>query len=129
MTEEAPHLLVDVPEEGIMVCTLNRPDRLNAISRQMMDLLTDAVLRFRDDPALKVMLIRATGRYLSSGADLRGDQKKISPTGNTARGIRENHRLNLNNMQQLWDEMEHIEKPIVVAHQATCVGGGLEMSL
>ena len=31
------------------------------------------------------------------------------------RGIRENHRLNLNNMQQLWDEMEHIEKPIVVA--------------
>jgi enoyl-CoA hydratase/carnithine racemase len=32
-------------------------------------------------------------------------------------------------MQQLWDEMEHIEKPFVVAHQAMCVGGGLEMSL
>lgn len=32
-------------------------------------------------------------------------------------------------MQQLWDEMEHVEKPIVVAHQAMCVGGGLEMSL
>ena len=32
-------------------------------------------------------------------------------------------------MQQLWDEMEHIEKPFVVAHHAMCVGGGLEMSL
>jgi enoyl-CoA hydratase/carnithine racemase len=32
-------------------------------------------------------------------------------------------------MQQLWDEIEHIEKPFVVAHHAMCVGGGLEMSL
>jgi enoyl-CoA hydratase len=127
---EAPHLLVDVPEDGIIVCTLNRPDKLNAITREMMDLLTDAVLRFRDTDELKVMLIRATGRYFSAGADLKsGNQRRISPTGHTARGIRENHRLNLNNMQQLWDEMEHIEKPFVVAHQAMCVGGGLELSL
>lgn len=131
MTSEAPHLLVEELPEGILVATLNRPEKLNAISRQMMDLLTDAVLRFRDTKELKVMLIRATGRYFSAGADLKsgGEQKRISPTEHTASGIRENHRLNLNNMQQLWDEMEHIEKPFVVAHQAMCVGGGLEMSL
>ncbi len=129
MTEEAPHLLTE-EVDGILIATLNRPDKLNAISRQMMDLLTEAVLRFRDTDTLKVMLIRSTGRYFSAGADLKsGNQKVISPTQHTARGIRENHRLNLNNMQQLWDEMEHIEKPIVVAHQAMCVGGGLEMSL
>ncbi|MDE8653473.1 enoyl-CoA hydratase/isomerase family protein [Novosphingobium album (ex Liu et al. 2023)] len=131
MTEEAPHLLTE-DREGILIATLNRPDKLNAISRQMMDLLTEAVLRFRDTPELKVMLIRSAGRYFSSGADLRGGQQNIvSPTAisTTARGIRENHRLNLNNMQQLWDEMEHIEKPFVVAHHAMCVGGGLEMSL
>lgn len=127
-TTEAPHLLTE-EQDGILIATLNRPDKLNSITAQMMELLTDAVLHFRDTEALKVMLIRSTGRYFSSGADLKGGQKKISPTGNTARGIRENHRLNLNNMQQLWDEMEHIEKPIVVAHHAMCVGGGLEMSL
>lgn len=132
MTEEAPHLLTEIVDGTILVATLNRPDKLNAISRQMMDLLTEAVLRLRDTPELKVMLIRSTGRYFSSGADLRGgDQNVVSPVYNSssARGIRENHRLNLNNMQQLWDEMEHIEKPIVVAHHAMCVGGGLEMSL
>jgi enoyl-CoA hydratase/carnithine racemase len=32
-------------------------------------------------------------------------------------------------MRQIWDEMEAIEKPFVVAHQGPCVGGGLEMSL
>ncbi|MET0363938.1 MAG: enoyl-CoA hydratase/isomerase family protein [Sphingobium sp.] len=128
-TIEAPHLLTE-ERDGILIATLNRPDKLNAITREMMDLLTDAVLHFRDTDALKVLLIRSTGRHFCSGADLKaGNQKKISPTGHTARGIRENHRLNLNNMQQLWDEMEHIEKPIVVAHHGMCVGGGLEMSL
>jgi len=131
MTDEAPHLLTE-EVDGILIATLNRPDKLNAISRQMMDLLTEAVLRFRETPELKVMLIRSAGRYFSSGADLRGgNQNIVSPvsTGGSARGIRENHRLNLNNMQQLWDEIEHVEKPFVVAHHAMCVGGGLEMSL
>lgn len=131
MTEEPPHLLTE-ESDGILIATLNRPDKLNAISRQMMDLLTDAVLRFRDTPELKVMLIRSAGRYFSAGADLRGgNQNIVSPVydSSSARGIRENHRLNLNNMQQLWDEMEHIEKPFVVANHAMCVGGGLEMSL
>lgn len=60
---------------------------------------------------------------------MKSGQRKISPTGQTASGIRENHRLNLNGMQQLWDEMEHIEKPIVAAIHAPCVGGGLELAL
>lgn len=132
LSEEAPHLLTE-DADGILIATLNRPDKLNAISRQMMDLLTEAVLRFRDTPELKVMLIRSTGRYFSSGADLRsGDRNIVSQVNvaaNSASKVRENHRLNLNNMQQLWDEMEHIEKPFVVAHHAMCVGGGLEMSL
>jgi enoyl-CoA hydratase/carnithine racemase len=126
---DTPPLLTEETADGILIATLNRPDRLNALDMATMDLLTAAVIRLRDTPELKVMLIRATGRYFCSGADLRGGQRKISPTGQTASGIRENHRLNLNGMQQLWDEMEHIEKPIVVAHHATCVGGGLEMSL
>jgi enoyl-CoA hydratase/carnithine racemase len=131
MMTQAPALLTEATEDGVLIATLNRPDKLNAINRETMELLTEAVLRLRDTHDLKVMLIRATGRYFSSGADLRGgeEQKKISPTGKTASGIRENHRLNLNNMQQLWDEMEHIEKPIVAAIHAPCVGGGLELAL
>jgi enoyl-CoA hydratase len=43
--------------------------------------------------------------------------------------IREMHRLKVHGMHRIYDEMEHIEKPIVVAHHAPCVGGGLELSL
>ena len=123
---EAPHLLTH--DDGpILIATLNRPDKLNALSAETMSLFEAAVHRFRDTPELRVMLIRATGRYFCAGADLRSGNGG-SPA-RTATAIRENHRLQLHGMQRIYDEMEHIEKPFVIAHHATCVGGGLEMSL
>jgi enoyl-CoA hydratase len=123
---EAPHLLID--EEGaILIATLNRPEKLNALSGQLMGLFESALHRFRDTPSLKVMLIRATGRYFSAGADLRSAEPETQPS--TASGIRERHRLQLHGMHRIYDEMEAIEKPIVVAHHANCLGGGLELSM
>ena len=125
MSEE-PHLLVDVVE-NILVATFNRPDKLNAMSGQMVDLIEQAVHRFRDTPELKVMLIKSKGRYFSAGADLKqgdGGERKWPEYGSE---VRESHRRLP--MRRVWDEMEGIEKPFVVAHHARCVGGSLEMSL
>jgi enoyl-CoA hydratase len=123
---EAPHLLTE-QDGAILIATLNRPDKLNALSGQMMALFETALHRFRDTPALKVMLVRATGRYFCAGADLRsGDDTGPARTGVA---VREKHRLKLHGMHRIYDEMEAIEKPIVVAHHAACVGGGLELSL
>jgi enoyl-CoA hydratase/carnithine racemase len=122
---EAPHLLVE-QDGAILIATLNRPEKLNALSAETMRLFEEALNRFRDTPELKVMLVRATGRYFCAGADLRGGS---TATNSTARSIRETHRRGLNGMHRIYDEMEAIEKPIVVAHHAACVGGGLELSL
>jgi enoyl-CoA hydratase/carnithine racemase len=123
-----------VAEDGpILICTLNRPEKLNALSSQVFKIYEEALLRFRDTPALKVLLIRATGRYFSAGADLFEGREKPEALDmawrESASGIREHHRLALSGMRRIYDEMEHIEKPIVVAHHAPCVGGGLELSL
>ena len=126
MSEE-PHLLVDVVEGNILVATFNRPDKLNAMSSQLMRLLEEAVGRFRDTPELRVMLIKSHGRYFSSGADLREGGGAGSSFPNTGSQVRESHRRLA--MRRVWDEMEGIEKPFVVAHHARCVGGSLEMSL
>jgi enoyl-CoA hydratase len=123
---DAPHMLV-TQEDGILIATLNRPDKLNALSNELMATFIEAVERFRDTPELKVMLIRAKGRYFSAGADLmEGGGDPMPATGS---GIREYHRTKMRGMQRIYDEMEAIEKPFVAAHQGTCVGGGLEMSL
>ena len=125
---EGPHLVVE--EEGaILISTLNRPEKLNALSGQTMALLEQALHRFRDTPTLKVMLIRATGRYFCTGADLHDRSGEPDAPVISGTAIREKHRLRLHGMHRIYDEMEHIEKPIVVAHQGPCVGGGLELSL
>jgi enoyl-CoA hydratase len=127
MSEE-PHLLTE--ESGpVFIATLNRPEKLNALSGAMMSLLEAAVHHFRDTPALKVMLIRARGRYFSAGADMLSGDPEGNARARTASGIRETHRRKLHGMHRIYNEMEAIEKPFVVAHQAPCVGGGLELSL
>lgn len=122
---EAPHLLTE-EDSGILIATLNRPEKLNALSGETMSLFEAALHRFRDTAELKVMLVRATGRYFCAGADLRSGSASLARTGSS---IRERHRLQLHGMHRIYDEMEAIEKPIVVAHHAPCMGGGLELSL
>jgi len=82
---DAPHLLTQ-DQDGILIVTLNRPDKLNALSAQTMALFEQALLRFRDTPELRVMLIRATGRYFCSGADLKSGGNPDYPR--TPSGIR-----------------------------------------
>lgn len=129
MTDE-PHMLVDVVDDNILVATFNRPEKLNAMSFELMRILEDAVDRFRDTPELRVMLIKSKGRYFSAGADLMqggaGQQRSFPTRGSQ---VRESHRRLPSGMRRVWDEIEGIEKPFVVAHHARCVGGSLEMSL
>jgi len=126
MSEE-PHLVTEDTGEGILIATLNRPGKLNAMTNQMFELFEQALIRFRDSPDLKVMLINAKGRYFTAGADLKEGDALERP--GTASAIREMHRVRQRGVHRIHDEMEHIEKPIVVAHHAMCVGGGIELSL
>src|SRR6201992_2028147 len=109
---DAPPMLVE-RDGAILIATLNRPEKLNAMTGEMMDLFREALFEFRDSDDLKVLLIRATGRYFCAGAALKGGS---GPSKRTATTIRENHRLRAYGVQALYDEMEHIEKPIVIAH-------------
>ena len=123
---DEPHVLTE-EKDSILVATLNRPAKLNAMSRQMLELMGEAVNKFRDRPHLKVLLIRATGRYFCAGADL--TDQGMPDFGDSTSRIRTFYRADNSGQQRIWDEIEAIEKPVVVAHHAPCVGGGLELSL
>ncbi len=120
MSESA--LLQDA-KDGILVITFNRPEKYNAITLAMLKTLSQAVDRFRDDDALRVLLLRATGRYYSAGLDL---GEGLAPKTTSGFSFRNWYRRDIH---RLFDEIEAIEKPIVSAIQGPCLGGALEMAL
>ena len=116
--------LLAIEQDGILEVVFNRPAKYNAISDGMLEGLRKAIDRFASTPSLRVMLIRAVGKYFTAGVEVSQD---ISPAegGSTLEG-RYWYRTKFH---RLFDELEAIEKPIVAAHQGPCLGGGLEMSL
>ena len=119
--------LLKSDSDGILEIVLNRPEKYNAITNEMADGLFDAVIELRERDDLRVMLIRANGRYFSAGTDLT-NVGMPDPEGSSSRA-RTWYRSGRGSFHSMFDEMEAVEKPIVVAHQGPCLGGGFEMSL
>ena len=110
--------------DGVAIVTLNRPDKLNAISIAMREIIFKAVDDVRDNDDLRVLLVRAEGSYFSSGIDIVEYFKTRNPD-RTMELFRREYRRRLH---MFIDEMEAIEKPVVMAIQGPCLGLGLEMA-
>ncbi len=122
-----PQILVNA-RGAILELVLNRPEKLNAISGEMLAVIKEQTELFVTDPSLRVMLVRAQGKYFSAGVDLNGP---LAPPPDLAGPVafRQWYREGPGSLHPLLDRFEVIEKPIVVAHQGPCLGGALEISL
>lgn len=58
--------------EGIATVTLNRPERLNAMSPELLEGLFDSLTIANEDPAVRVVIVTGAGRAFSAGGDLKG---------------------------------------------------------
>jgi len=110
--------------DGLFEVTFNRPDKYNALSDGMVEGLRGAIDTFGSRRDLRVMLVRAAGKYFTAGVEI---SPGISPdVGESTLDGRAWYRKKYHT---LFDEFEAVEKPIVAAHQGPCLGGGLELSL
>ena len=114
-------LLVETPEPGIMVVTMNRPERLNAMNTQMMtdlrDLFTE--LYVRPDLANCLILTGAGDRGFCPGADLK------ERDGMTDEVWRRQHAI----VEQFIRAMHQCPVPIIAAVNGVAMGGGMEIAL
>ena len=118
-----------VEEQGqVLSVTLNRPEKYNAIDLGMYDALLEATQRFAVTEGLRVLLLRAEGRYFCAGIDLHSPLAP-DPSITSPSDFRYWYRKGIGSLHPLGDAWEALEKPIVVAHQGPCLGGGLELSL
>ena len=63
--------LLEVVKDGVAVLTLNRPERLNALSGAMLTALLEALPRLADDPGVGVVVLTGAGRGFCAGGDVK----------------------------------------------------------
>ena len=126
-----PNDAVEYSTRGaIAFITLNRPERLNAINRDLIVGLVAAVEGANRDTEVRVIVLRGAGRAFCAGYDLQGapqaesdaDQRRGSwdPVADY-RGMSENVRA----FMSLWES----RKPVIAQVHGWCVGGGTDLAL
>src|SRR5215217_1461500 len=68
-------------EEGVLTLTLDRPDKLNAFTGQMMTEMIDAFDRSDADDSVRAVIVTGRGRGFCAGADLSGGGETFSRGG------------------------------------------------
>lgn len=110
-------------QDDALLITLNRPDKLNAISFEMMAEL-DTALEQAVDRAVRAVIVRGEGRCFSAGIDLHS----LLQQGITTMDGAEFRRL-VARLQAVFNKMEALEKPIIALLHSYCFGMGLELAL
>jgi len=106
--------------DGIATVTLNRPEALNAFSKDVIKEILQALEDIRSDENIRVVVLTGAGeKAFSAGADIK------AMAGMTALKARE---LSLMG-EQLCVALENLEKPVIAALNGYALGGGLEVAM
>lgn len=106
--------------EAITTIRLNRPDKLNAVDREMLDMLDAAVTRLHQDESVRVVVLEGSGeRAFCVGADL-NHVATFDPAG---------IRKWVNDGNRVLSRLANLPVPVIAAIHGYAVGGGLEFAL
>ena len=114
------NVLIETDTAGIALVTVNRPDKLNALSAAVIAELRDVFEHIRKDPAIRAAILTGAGeKAFVAGADIR-ELAALSPMEmrDSAKRGQETFRL-----------LETSSKPSVAAINGFALGGGLELAM
>ena len=98
--------------------TLNRPDALNALNKQLMDEATDALGKYEADDAIGAIVITGSSKAFAAGADIKEMQPKSYMDVYMEDFITAN-----------WETASKVRKPIIAAVAGYALGGGCELAM
>src|SRR6516225_1567147 len=117
-----PVVLYDV-DEKVSIITLNRPEKLNAISAELQQELTKAFARADADAATSVVLLRAEGRSFCAGYDISAKEPGKDDWRSDPTRAHEHLQPQLEFEMLPWT----MKKPVIAAVQGHVMGGGCEL--
>lgn len=110
-------------EDGIGRIVLNRPERMNAFTFEMIDAWRAAIEECRRDDAVKVVIVTGAGAAFCSGGDIveMGDRLEQTPEQRKAELFDRIERIPL--------ALEDLDKPVIAAVNGVATGAGMDMAL
>lgn len=124
MPDDPAHLLFDV-HEGVAVLTMNRPERLNALSRPMIDGGIAALERCADDAAVGCIVLTGAGRGFCAG----GDVTAMGDASGTENWTLEQKVDRQRAVHRFAGLLHASPKPTVAAINGACAGAGFGLAL
>ena len=117
--------LLEQVKDGVAVLTLNRPDRLNAMSRPMLDALLEALPRLAEDPEIGVVVLTGAGRGFCAGGDV-----KAMAEGNELGGqTMEEKAQALRSRMETSRWLHEMPKPTIAMMRGPAAGAGLSLAM
>jgi enoyl-CoA hydratase/carnithine racemase len=110
-------------EEGVGTILLDRPERMNAFTFEMIDAWTEALLQCRRDSAVRVVVVTGAGTAFCSGGDIveMGDRLQQPP-------VRRKDEL-FEKIQRIPLVLEDLDKPVIAAVNGVATGAGMDLAL
>ncbi|HLI39981.1 MAG TPA: enoyl-CoA hydratase/isomerase family protein, partial [Streptosporangiaceae bacterium] len=115
------HLLFERPAGGVLLITLNRPEKYNAADETMHGELARVWQDVSRDPETRVAVVTGAGRAFSAGGDLAMVERMAGDHGRVTHMLSE--------MSDLVYNIISCEKPVVSAINGVAVGAGLVVAL
>jgi enoyl-CoA hydratase len=113
--------------DGIVNVVLNRPDKSNAMNRQMWNDIRDVFRKIDDMPEARVAILSGAGKHFTAGIDL----AMLSEVTQAADGFdahkREKLRATILDLQDVVTSLEKCRKPVIAAIHGACIGGGVDL--
>jgi 2-(1,2-epoxy-1,2-dihydrophenyl)acetyl-CoA isomerase len=117
--------LLEIIKDGVAVLTLNRPDRLNALSPRMLDGLLSALPRLADDSAVGAVVLTGAGRAFCAGGDV-----KAMAEAREAEGVTLEERAHaLRKRMEVSRWLHELPKPTIAMVRGAAAGAGLSLAL
>jgi len=117
--------LLEAVKDGVAVLTMNRPDRLNALSEAMLDMLLEALPRLAEAPDVGVVVLTGAGRGFCAGGDVKAMAEGTEMAGDTL----EERAQGLRSKMETSRWLHEMPKPTIAMVRGAAAGAGLSLAM
>jgi len=112
-------------KDGVAILTMNRPERLNAMSRPMLEAMEAALARLAGAPEIGAVVLTGAGRAFCAG----GDVKAMAEGAEVAGGSLEERAQQLRARMEVSRWLHEMPKPTIAMVRGAAAGAGLSLAL